>query len=147
MVPCTSLPSIVPVTSIVTLTKIGMSRPTSLRAARAALMAAFTSDFRDLKPGDRVVHVDHGVGRYTGLGRPRGGSLNRDFMVLEFAGGDRLFVPVDRLDLVQKYTGVGGHRPALDRLGGGKSFDSAGRRRGGCSGCRLRKRSIFRRAV
>ena len=65
-----------------------------------------------------MVHVDHGVARYTGLGRPKGGSLNRDFMVLEFAGRDRLFVPVDRLDLVQKYSGVSGHKPALDRLGG-----------------------------
>ncbi len=80
--------------------------------------AAFVSDFRDLRPGDLVVHVDHGLARYAGLGRPSGGSLNRDFMVLEFAGGDRLFVPVDRLDLVQKYTGSGGRRPQLDRLGG-----------------------------
>jgi len=80
--------------------------------------AAFLSDFRDLKVGSPVVHVDHGIARYAGLGRPKGGSLNRDFMVLEFAGGDRLFVPVDRLDLVQKYSGVAGHRPHLDRLGG-----------------------------
>jgi transcription-repair coupling factor (superfamily II helicase) len=85
---------------------------------RARGRAAFVSDFRDLRAGDLVVHVDHGVARYRGLGRPSGGSLNRDFMVLEFAGGDRLFVPVDRLDLVQKYTGVGGRRPPLDRLGG-----------------------------
>ena len=80
--------------------------------------AAFVSDFRDLKVGSHVVHVDHGLARYAGLGRPKGGSLNRDFMVLEFAAGDRLFVPVDRLDLVQKYSGVAGHRPHLDRLGG-----------------------------
>jgi len=80
--------------------------------------AAFVSDFRDLKIGDAVVHVDHGVARYAGLGRPKGGSLNRDFVVLEFAGGDKLFVPVDRLDLVQKHTGAGGARPPLDRLGG-----------------------------
>jgi transcription-repair coupling factor (superfamily II helicase) len=80
--------------------------------------AAFISDFQDLATGALVVHVDHGIARYTGLGRPRGGSLNRDFMVLEFAGGDRLFVPVDRLDLVQRYSGVAGRRPALDRLGG-----------------------------
>ena len=58
--------------------------------------AAFASDLRDLKPGDLVVHVDHGVARFAGLGRPKGGSLNRDFMMLEFAGRDRLFVPVDR---------------------------------------------------
>ena len=80
--------------------------------------AAFLSDFRDLKVGDLVVHVDHGVARYAGLGRPKGGSVNRDFMILEFQGGDRLFAPTDRLDLVQKYSGVAGHKPALDRLGG-----------------------------
>jgi transcription-repair coupling factor (superfamily II helicase) len=80
--------------------------------------AAFISDFRDLKPADFVVHVDHGIARFTGLGRPKGGSLNRDFMVLEFARGDRLFVPADRLDLVQRYSGVAGRKPALDRLGG-----------------------------
>jgi len=80
--------------------------------------AAFISDFRDLKLGDAVVHVDHGIAVYRGLGRPKGGSLNRDFMVLEFRGGDRLFVPVDRLDLVQKYRGTRGGKPVLDRLGG-----------------------------
>jgi len=84
---------------------------------KAGKHAAFTSDFRDVKRGDTIVHVDHGVARYGGLGRPKGGSLNRDFMVLEFAGNDRLFVPVDRLDLVQRYNGVG-RRPQLDRLGG-----------------------------
>jgi transcription-repair coupling factor (superfamily II helicase) len=80
--------------------------------------AAFVSDFRDLKEGDAVVHVDHGIAKYVGLGRPKGGSLNRDFMVLEFSGGDRLFVPVDRLDLVQKYSGVADRPVTLDRLGG-----------------------------
>ncbi len=88
------------------------------RERKSGRSAAFLSDFRDLKVGDLVVHVDHGVARYAGLGRPKGGSLNRDFMILEFQGGDRLFVPTDRLDLVQKYSGVAGHQPALDRLGG-----------------------------
>jgi len=85
---------------------------------QAATRAAFVSDFHDLKRGDLVVHVDHGIARYAGLGRPKGGSLNRDFIVLQFAGGDRLYVPADRLDLVQKYSGVSGHRPRLDKLGG-----------------------------
>lgn len=85
---------------------------------RTRSKAAFISDFRDLRIGDLVVHVDHGVASYAGLGRPKGGSLNRDFMILEFAAGDRLFVPVDRLDLVQKYSGVAGSKPALDKLGG-----------------------------
>jgi transcription-repair coupling factor (superfamily II helicase) len=94
----------------------GEERPAADRRGRDR--GAFVSDFRDLRPGATVVHVDHGVARYVGLGRPKGGSLNRDFMVLEFQGGDRLFVPVDRLDLVEKYSGVAGHKPALDRLGG-----------------------------
>jgi transcription-repair coupling factor (superfamily II helicase) len=85
---------------------------------RTRAHAAFISDFRDLKEGDPVVHVDHGIAVFAGLGRPKGGSLNRDFMVLEFAGRDRLFVPVDRLDLVQRYSGVAGHKPQLDKLGG-----------------------------
>jgi transcription-repair coupling factor (superfamily II helicase) len=85
---------------------------------KAKSHAAFLSDFRDLKVGDLVVHVDHGVARYAGLGRPKGGSVHRDFMILEFQRGDRLFVPTDRLDLVQKYSGVAGHEPALDKLGG-----------------------------
>ncbi len=89
-----------------------------LAERRRGQAAAFISDFRDLKPGDPVVHVDHGIAAFRGLGRPKGGSLNRDFMVLEFRGGDRLFVPVDRLDLVQKYRGAGGGKPTLDRLGG-----------------------------
>ena len=79
---------------------------------------AFLSDFRDLKEGDHVVHVDHGVAKFIGLGRPKGGSLNRDFMTLEFSKGDRLFVPIDRLDLVQKYSGVAGQAPKADKLGG-----------------------------
>jgi transcription-repair coupling factor (superfamily II helicase) len=94
----------------------GEERKTAERKRGRA--AAFFSDFRDLKEGDAVVHVDHGVAVYTGLGRPKGGSLNRDFMVLEFAAGDKLFVPVDRLDLVQKYRGVAGRKAQLDKLGG-----------------------------
>jgi transcription-repair coupling factor (superfamily II helicase) len=94
----------------------GEERKTTERKRRRS--AAFFSDFRDLKEGDAVVHVDHGVAIYSGLGRPKGGSLNRDFMVLAFAAGDRLFVPIDRLDLVQKYRGVAGAKPTLDRLGG-----------------------------
>ena len=78
--------------------------------------AAFISDFRDLKSGDLVVHVDHGVGRYLGLSRPAGSP--RDFMLLQYADDARLYVPVDRLDLVQKYGGTEGGRRTLDKLGG-----------------------------
>ncbi|HKB07434.1 MAG TPA: CarD family transcriptional regulator, partial [Candidatus Polarisedimenticolia bacterium] len=88
------------------------------REAGRRKVAAFSPDFRDLKVGDLVVHVDHGIGRYAGIARVGDDGLSRDFMLLTYEGGDRLYVPVDRLDLVQRYSGVAGQRPRLDRLGG-----------------------------
>src|SRR5206468_5543626 len=88
------------------------------RERRRRRVAAFSPDFRDLKVGDLVVHVDHGIGRYAGIARVGEDGASRDFMLLTYEGGDRLYVPVDRLDLVQRYSGVAGQRPHLDRLGG-----------------------------
>ncbi len=81
-------------------------------------LAAFTSDLADLKPGDYVVHVEHGVGRFLGLREVGQGELRGDFMLLEYAGDDKLYVPLTRMDLVQKYRGGGDGAPPLDRLGG-----------------------------
>ena len=83
---------------------------------RRSAARAFISDFRDLKVDDLVVHVDHGIGVFVGLKRIEVGLEPQEFMELRYAGDDKLFVPVERLDLVQKYTGAA--RPALDRLGG-----------------------------
>ncbi|HEY6360208.1 MAG TPA: transcription-repair coupling factor [Vicinamibacterales bacterium] len=82
------------------------------------LTKAFLSDLRDLKVGDLVVHVDHGIGEFVGLKQlgVRGTAEAQEFLELRYHGEDKLFVPVERLDLIQKYTG--GTRPALDRLGG-----------------------------
>jgi transcription-repair coupling factor (superfamily II helicase) len=77
---------------------------------------AFLSDLRDLKPGDLVVHIDHGIGVFVGLKALGVGDANQEFLELRYAGDDKLFVPVERLDLIQKFTG--GARPAVDRLGG-----------------------------
>jgi len=85
---------------------------------RRSATTAFLSDFRDLKIGDLVVHVENGIGRFVGLKRLAivPGQSPQDFMELRYAGEDKLFVPLERLDLVQKYSG--GAAPALDRLGG-----------------------------
>jgi transcription-repair coupling factor (superfamily II helicase) len=89
------------------------------RAARPrGAVPTFESDFRDLRPGDLVVHVDHGIGRYDGLTRVSGGSAEIETMILTYHGGDRLYVPIDRLDLVHTYSGAGARTPNLDRLGG-----------------------------
>src|SRR5687768_391425 len=83
---------------------------------RRSAAKTFLSDFRDLKVGDLIVHVDNGIGVFVGLKKIAVGLETQEFMELRYAGEDKLFVPVERLDLVQKYTGAS--RPALDKLGG-----------------------------
>lgn len=81
--------------------------------------AAFLSDFRDLKIGDYVVHVDHGIARFGGLQTLDLGADSRgEFMLLYYADDAKLYVPVERLDLVQRYSSAEGNQPTLDRLGG-----------------------------
>jgi transcription-repair coupling factor (superfamily II helicase) len=80
---------------------------------------SFLSDFRDLRVGDLVVHQDHGIGRFEGLETLDVGGATREFMVLVYQGGDKLKVPIDAFDRVQKYASAEGARPALDRLGSG----------------------------
>jgi transcription-repair coupling factor (superfamily II helicase) len=79
--------------------------------------SAFLSDFRDLQVGDYVVHVAHGIGQYQGLKEINQGDGNAEFMLLEYAEGARLYVPLTRLDLIQKYRSSEGARPALNHLG------------------------------
>ncbi|MBF6604727.1 MAG: transcription-repair coupling factor [Chloroflexi bacterium] len=69
-----------------------------------------------LAPGDLVVHVDHGVARYERMIRRGGAGEDRDYLELSFAGGDRIFVPLEQIDRVTRYSG--GERPQLSRLGG-----------------------------
>ncbi len=74
----------------------------------------------ELKPGERVVHVVHGIAVYRGLKKMRKGASQQleEFLCLEFADKARVFVPCSQIDLVQKYIGAGGRRPELSKLGG-----------------------------
>ncbi len=85
---------------------------------RKSKTAAFLSDFRDLKPNDFVVHVDHGIARFGGLQTLDLGTRSSEFMLLYYAEDAKLYVPVERLDLVQRYSSAEGQQPTLDRLGG-----------------------------
>jgi len=80
-------------------------------------VSAFLSDFRDLQVGDYVVHVEHGIGQYSGLKEINQGDGNAEFMLLEYAEAARLYVPLTRLDLIQKYRSSEGAKPALSHLG------------------------------
>jgi transcription-repair coupling factor (superfamily II helicase) len=81
-------------------------------------VSAFLSDFRDLVVGDYVVHVEHGIAQYQGLKELAQGDTTGEFMLLEFAESAKLYVPLTRLDLIQKYRSTEGARPPLSRLGG-----------------------------
>ena len=80
-------------------------------------MEPFTS-FAELTEGDLLVHEQHGIGRYLGLKHLQIDASAADFLLLEYLGGDRLYLPVYRLNLVGRYIGSGDAAPALDRLGG-----------------------------
>jgi transcription-repair coupling factor (superfamily II helicase) len=78
----------------------------------------FFSDFAELKPGDYVVHVDHGIGRFEGLRQLQADGQGGEFMLLLYADDARLYVPLSRMDLVQGYHALEGVHPQLDKLGG-----------------------------
>ena len=88
------------------------------RPAPKSKTATFLSSLEDLSVGDYVVHVQHGIGRYQGLKRLSVRDFESDYLILEFAGGDTLYVPLDRLNQVQRYRGAEGQGPRMDRLGG-----------------------------
>ncbi len=78
-------------------------------------------DFRELAEGDRVVHLDHGIGFYRGLVEIDGGTgAEEEVLVLEYAGGAKLYVPLEQAHLVSRYVGSGNKAPPPDRLGGGR---------------------------
>ena len=92
--------------------------PSVERPSRKIRTSGFFSDFAELKPGDFVVHVDHGIGQFDGLRQIESDGRRGEFMLLKYADEARLYVPLERMDLVQNYRIVEGDHPPLDKLGG-----------------------------
>jgi transcription-repair coupling factor (superfamily II helicase) len=92
--------------------------PAVERPSRRLRTSGFFSDFSELKPGDFVVHVDHGIGQFEGLRQIESGGRKGEFMLLRYADDARLYVPLERMDLVQSYRVLEGVQPTLDKLGG-----------------------------
>jgi len=76
------------------------------------------SAFSQLQEGDLVVHEEHGIGRYRGLVKMEIARMVNDFVIVEYANNDRLYIPADRVSVLQKYIGADAHNPKLDQLGG-----------------------------
>jgi transcription-repair coupling factor (superfamily II helicase) len=92
--------------------------PSVERPSKKIRTSGFFSDFAELKPGDFVVHVDHGIGQFEGLRQIESDGHRGEFMLLRYSDDARLYVPLERMDLVQSYRVVEGAHPALDKLGG-----------------------------
>jgi transcription-repair coupling factor (superfamily II helicase) len=91
-----------------------VARPSSPKISTGA----FSADQFDLKPGDYVVHAEHGVGQFIGLKEIQQGEAKGDYMLLEYAGASKLYVPLTRMDLIQRFRGEGEAKPRLDSMGG-----------------------------
>jgi transcription-repair coupling factor (superfamily II helicase) len=88
------------------------------RRVRPAREGYFLQSFGDLKEGDFVVHTDFGIGIYRGLKKITVGKIENDFLVIEYLDGDKLYIPVNSLERIQRYLGPDGYVPKIERMGG-----------------------------
>jgi transcription-repair coupling factor (superfamily II helicase) len=103
---------------VVTFDEIFGTRKRQPAISAKAHPSHFLTSLSELQQDDYVVHLDHGIGVYRGLKFLKVAGIEGEFLHLEYEGGDRLYLPVDRINMVQKYIGGDGAQPALDRLGG-----------------------------
>ena len=92
--------------------------PRAEKTTPREVSAMFVSDFRDLRQGDYVVHLDHGIGIFRGVTQVGVGEESKEFVLVEYRAQAKLYVPIDRLDLIQKHSRRGEGKPQIDRLGG-----------------------------
>ncbi len=94
--------------------------PRARRRVRPRLKGGALLNLEELRPGDHVVHLDHGIGQYRGLKHMKVSDTEGDFLNLEYSGNDTMYVPVERINLVQRYVGGSDNaQPKLDKLGSG----------------------------
>jgi len=95
----------------------GWSRPQPRRRYRPTAEAP-ESSYADLETGDWVVHIDHGIGKYIGLVQRSEGDIQQEYLCVEYAEQDQLYVPIHHADRLTRYIGSDGHKPSVSRLGG-----------------------------
>ena len=93
--------------------------PRSVKRARSEAIETFV----DLSPGDYVVHVNYGIGRFNGISRIAAAGNERDYIHLEYAGEEFIYIPIEQVNLIQRYIGHSGEAPRLDKIGG-KSWEN-----------------------
>ncbi len=90
------------------------------KKAKKAVQGRTFDTFAELKKGDHIVHEHHGIGIYNGLHTMKIDGKPRDFVQLQYAGGDKLYIPIDQIGRIQKYIGSDDTSPRMSRLGGGE---------------------------
>lgn len=88
--------------------------PASVGKAKSAVIESFV----DLEPGDLVVHINYGIGRFQGIRRIKAAGAERDYITLQYGDEETIFIPIEQVNLIQRYIGQEGRKPRLDRIGG-----------------------------
>ena len=104
--------------SLVVVTEKDIFGHAKRRAIRKENKGEKLSHFRDIKPGDYVVHAGHGIGKYIGVETLEVGGIHKDYLHIKYGGDDKLYVPTEQVNLLQKYIGAEGEVPRLHRMGG-----------------------------
>lgn len=93
-------------------------RRSAFKSIRQSKVSTLISSIEDFKEGDYLVHEEHGIGRFLGIRKERIGGYEDDFITIEYLGGDKLFVPLERINCIQKYHAPENIHPKVDRMGG-----------------------------
>lgn len=104
--------------ALITEGELFKKKQTRVRKTQNISNAERIKNYQELKVGDYVVHRNHGIGRYIGVETLQVNELHKDYMLIQYSGDDKLYVPIDQIDLVQKYVGSEGKEPRLYKLGG-----------------------------
>src|SRR5699024_3712925 len=104
--------------AIITEGELFKQRTKQVRRRQKISNAERIKSYQELKIGDYVVHQSHGIGKYVGIETVEVNGLHKDYLLIKYSGDDKLFVPVDQIDLVQKFVGSEGKEPRLYKLGG-----------------------------
>src|SRR5699024_3360327 len=104
--------------AIITESELFKKKAQRVRRNQNITNAERIKNYQELKIGDYVVHRNHGIGKYVGIETLEVKNNHKDYLLIQYSGDDRLFVPIDQIDLVQKYVGSEGKEPRLYKLGG-----------------------------
>src|SRR5690625_3962714 len=104
--------------AIITENELFKKKQTRVRKSQNISNAERIKNYQELKVGDYVVHRNHGIGKYIGIETLKVNKLHKDYLLIKYSGDDKLYVPIDQIDLVQKYVGSEGKEPRLYKLGG-----------------------------